>query len=331
MTINGSTKTLKKDMDYIVNYANNIDAGKATITFKGINGFNGILKQSFTIEALDVGSQSNSKYKITLPKTAPYAKGGSAPKPVITFNGETLYEGVDYTLSYKNNKEVTDKVVSTNKKSTKIPQVIVKGKGNYKGTQTLDFQISTQDISNLTLNAADKMYQNKSGAYGTKVEIVDIDGKKLSAGKDYDKNLTYTYVTDTKLSDDALRKAGAAVEKNDIIPAGTMIQVSAVGKGSYKGTISGEYRITKAEISKASVKVADQIYTGNSIEPDKSDLDIKINGKKLGSDCYEIVKYDNNVDKGKASITIKGVGDYGGVKTVLFKIKSKGFLWWWKK
>ena len=108
---------------------------------------------------------------------------------------------------------------------------------------------------------------------------MDNDGRKLSSGKDYDKNLTYTYATDTKLSDDVLRKAGSAVEKNDIIPAGTMIQVSAVGKGSYKGAISGEYRITKAEISKASVKVADQIYTGNPIEPDKTELDIKVNGK----------------------------------------------------
>ncbi len=331
ITINGSTKTLKKDTDYIVSYANNIDAGKATILFKGINGFDGILKQSFIIEAFDISSQSDRECEINISKTVPYAKGGSTPKPVITFHGAVLCEGVDYALSYKNNKEVTDEAVSTNKKSTKIPQVIIKGKGNYKGTCTLDFQISTQDISNLTLNAADKMYQNKGGIYGTKIVIVDIDGKKLSAGKDYDKNLTYTYAADTKLSNDVMRKAGSAIEKNDIMPAGTVIQVTATGKGSYKGTISGMYRITKADISKASIKIADQIYTGKSIEPNASDLTVKISGKTLGSDCYEIVKCDNNVNKGKAFITIKGVGDYGGVKTVPFKIKGKGFLWWWKK
>lgn len=95
--------------------------------------------------------------------------------------------------------------------------------------------------------------------------------------------------------------------------------------------MDGVYRITKADISKASIKIADQIYTGKSIEPNASDLTVIINGKTLGSDCYEIVKYDNNVNKGKAFITINGVGDYGGVKIVPFKIKSKGFLWWWKK
>lgn len=331
ITINGSTKTLKKDTDYTVSYTNNIDAGKATMIFKGINGFDGIQKQSFIIEAFDISSQSDKKCEINISKTVPYAKGGSTPKPVITFHGTVLYEGVDYVLSYKNNKEITDKAVCTNKKSTKIPQVIIRGKGNYKGTRILDFRISTQDISNLRLNAADKMYQSKKGVYGTKVEIADVDGKKLSAGKDYDKNLTYTYAADTKLSNNVIRKAGSAIEKNDIIPAGTAIQVTATGKGSYKGTISGVYRITKADISKASIKIADQIYTGKSIEPNASDLTVIINGKTLGSDCYEIVKYDNNVNKGKAFITIKGVGDYGGVKIVLFKIKSKGFLWWWKK
>lgn len=331
ITINGSAKTLKKDTDYIVSYANNINAGKATMIFKGINGFDGIQKQSFIIEAFDISNQSDKKCEINISRTVPYVKGGSTPKPVITFHGTVLCEGVDYVLSYKNNKEIMDKAVSTNKKSTKLPQVIIKGKGNYKGTRILDFQISTQDISNLRLNAADKMYQNKKGVYGTKVEIVDVDGKKLSAGKDYDKNLTYTYAADTKLSNDVIRKAGSVIEKNDIMPAGTSIQVTATGKGSYKGTISGVYRITKADISKASIKIADQIYTGKSIEPNASDLTVIINGKTLGSDCYEIVKYDNNVNKGKALITINGVGDYGGVKIVPFKIKSKGFLWWWKK
>ena len=76
------------------------------------------------------------------------------------------------------------------------------------------------------------------------------------------------------------------------------------------------------------------MYTGvqqNGFGMKLSKTRVKMDGKILGDDCYEIVKYDNNVSKGKAFITIKGIGDYGGVKTVKFTIKSKGFMWWWKK
>jgi len=48
--------------------------------------------------------------------------------------------------------------------------------------------------------------------------------------------------------------------------------ISVAGKGCYQGTISCKYRYAKSDISKASVKVADQIYTGNPIEPYKADL-----------------------------------------------------------
>lgn len=299
---------------------------RTRVLFKEINGFDGVLRQSFAIEAFDIGSQSDGLCKLTLPKTAPFAKGGSAPKPVMVFDGRTLVEGIDYTLSYQNNKNV-----SANGKADRKPQVIVKGKGDFKGTRRLDFQITTQEISKLTLNAADRVYADKGGIYQTKVEIVDIDGKKLSAGKDYDRKLTYQYAADTRVSKNVLRKAGSAVLKDDVIPAGTVIRVSAAGMGGYKGTISGEYRITKADIGKAAVKATDQIYTGSPIEPDKSDLEVKLNGKRLGNECFEIVKYDRNVNKGKASVTIKGVGNYGGLRTVNFTIRSRGFLWWWRK
>ena len=45
---------------------------------------------------------------------------------------------------------------------------------------------------------------------------------------------------------------------------------------------------------------------------------------------YEIVSYENNINKGKAKVTIKGVGNYGGTKTITFTIKAKGLLWWWR-
>ena len=48
---------------------------------------------------------------------------------------------------------------------------------------------------------------------------------------------------------------------------------------------------------------------------------------------YEIdtLSYENNLQKGTAKVIIKGLGNYGGQKTVKFKIAAKKMLWFWRK
>ena len=55
---------------------------------------------------------------------------------------------------------------------------------------------------------------------------------------------------------------------------------------------------------------------------------ITLDGQTLTADDFEIVGYENNTNRGKAKVTIKGVGDYGGTRTVKFTIKSKLLEWW---
>ena len=148
----------------------------------------------------------------------------------------------------------------------------------------------------------------------------------------YDKTFTYVYKNDTTLTDGTFRGAGADVDKNDIIHAGTVLEVTVNGKNNYTGTIKGEYRITQASISGASVSIPKQTYTGQEITLREDQITVKVKGKQLDIDQYEIVpgSYKNNVKKGKASVTIKGVDNYGGTKTIKFTISAKGFLWWWR-
>ena len=46
---------------------------------------------------------------------------------------------------------------------------------------------------------------------------------------------------------------------------------------------------------------------------------------------FDVVEYTDNTQKGTAKVTIRGKGNYGGLKTQSFKIKAKGFKWWWRK
>lgn len=40
----------------------------------------------------------------------------------------------------------------------------------------------------------------------------------------------------------------------------------------------------------------------------------------LKENDYEIISYTNNIKKGTAKLTIHGLGEYGGTKTVTYKI-----------
>lgn len=341
-----TARSLAEGTDYIVSWQKNQNAGTATVTFTGRGAYTGTLKKTFKIKPFDIAVNDGSRVEVKLEnpdgseaRFVPYAKGGAKPKVKVTFadgSGRTaeLTEGVDYTLTYKNNKAVND-----GSDPKRIPAVTIKGKGNFKGTYgaVLSYQIVQQDIKNLTLTAADKTYQNKKNIYATKITVTDLDGKTLGAGKDYDnKTITYAYRDETVLDNGMVRVAGEILdkEKGDIIPAGTVLKVTVSAKdgGNYTGTLSSEYRITKASIGSASISIPNQIYTGQAITPDKSQVTVKIKKDPVDASQYEIVpdSYKNNIKKGTASVTIQGVDNYGGTKTVKFSIKAKGFLWWWR-
>lgn len=343
--LNGVETTLVRDTDYTLKWINNRRAGTAAVTFTGKNAYSGTLKKTVKIKAFDIRENQGGCFQAALKSdTVPYAKGGAKPELTVTFQKsgqttETLKEGTDFTVSYRNNKALHD-----GSNTAKMPTVIIKGKGNYTGTyaQTLTYRITQQSLDDLTISAADKVYQNKKNIFSTKVKVLDVDGKALSAGRDYDKKLKYAYKNDTRLDNGTVRAAGTEVDKNDIIPAGTVITVTAhaltpTGKTpAYTGSCTGEYSFRAYDIARAKVTIPAQTYTGKAVTLDKTDekqLLVKVNGKRVEPDQFEIVpgSYTNNVKKGTASVTLKGMDNYGGTKKVNFRIKAKGFLWWWRK
>lgn len=297
-------KDLKEGVDYKVSYANNDKAGTASLILTGMGRFNGTAKKNFKIQAGDL-----SKCNVELAASCPYVKGGCKPKPKVYSGNYVLQEGIDYTLSYSNHNAVGNSA-----------SVTVKGKGSFKGKTTKQFAITRQDIGNLQVVAADKVYKNKANSYRTSVKVIDVNGKALVAGKDYDKEMLYTYADGSK--------QGEQVLPTDLIPRGTnlRVEVRVTNPKNYVGAAYGVYRIVQADISKAKVKVDDQEYTGRKRKPGKDQIHVTLNGAPLGNSDYEIVGYENNVNQGTAKVTIKGSGNYGGTKTVSFKIRKKGLI-----
>ena len=223
----------------------------------------------------------------------------------------TLKEGVDYKLSYKNNKK------------TGTGKVYITGQGNFTKKTDAEFTIDKGDLDALELSAPDVTYkkdQKKATAYQSKVKIYDADGRVVLA-KEYE--LTFTDLTAGGLVLDAKTTASdlAKVKENDRI----MVTAAARDNGNFEGKLTGTYVLrTAKDIGGAK---ADTItgcrYDGSEKTPE---VKLVFGGRKgvtlvKGTD-YEVIGYRNNVEVGTATIVIAGIGDYSGIKNVTFKISA---------
>ncbi|MBR2669882.1 MAG: hypothetical protein IKE36_08845, partial [Solobacterium sp.] len=227
-----------------------------------------------------------------------------------------------YTVKYGKNNVVGDG------KGT----VTVNFKGNYKGNPavTKTFSILPKHFTETTITAKDLIYSAKAGKYRRTPVIKDTDGKKLTAGTDYDKAYVYEEVDEYG---NVIRVIGAT----DVVQANSFVKVTVTGKGKYTNeSISATYRILPSgmDISKMTFKIANKEYTGSPVTITAEDItSIKL-GKKVqnlqfGTD-YIITGYTNNVKKGTAKVTFQGIGNYGGTKTVKFKIGQRSIQTWWQ-
>lgn len=320
-------KTLAPDKDYQVSYTKHQNVGTATVTITGIGGYSGTLKKTFKITAYDL-SADTERLMEGFPEDGmivSYTKNGSTPDISLSFNGVNLAVKKDYTVSYSNNKKITGST------DVKKPTITIKGKGNFKGTKTISFNITKRNLTEKPVNifVADMPYVNKAGKYISKPVLTDSNGKKLTAGTDYDKTVTYTLVSDGTPGNaaDGAIQPGTILDKTSIPAVGSIIKVTITGKGSYEGTMEATYRIAPSSFSSAKITIAPQSYTGSAVTLTEKDITVRLGKDTVltyGKD-YEIVEgsYKNNAKKGTASVMIRGTGDYAGTKTVKFKITAK--------
>ncbi|MBP5383727.1 MAG: leucine-rich repeat domain-containing protein [Lachnospiraceae bacterium] len=306
----------------IISYKNNRDAGTATVTLTGIHGGSGTVSKTFKITPYDITPAKDEGDYFTIDAgTEPYAfaKGGVKPKPVVKYKDQVLKEGKDYMLSYTNNTALY------NGTGTKAPTIKVTGKGNFKGNDaSTTFMITAADLtaSGVRVIANDVVHKDKAGNWKTKISLAGPDGKALKPGTDYDdKNICF-YTKDSEGDHEILPDAKLDARTT------VYVDVNAAG-ASYAGSATGSYRIVAQDISKLTAVIIPQTYTGTAIEPAPGDIIWKSGRTVLDDVTVEIDRYQNNINKGKATVIVKGTGNYGGSKTITFTIGAKGLFWWW--
>ncbi|WP_322354184.1 BspA family leucine-rich repeat surface protein [Paratractidigestivibacter sp.] len=279
VTVTLDGKRLTEGADYTVLYGANTDAGTGSVTVTGTGGYTGSASASFTIKQAAISGARVS--------AADQAWTGKAltPAPTVVWNGRTLAENTDYTVSYASNVDAGTATVT------------VAGKGNFAGTATGTFKITKPepgktDISGAEVTAAAQAY---TGSALTPAVTVTLGGKALSAGTDY----TVAYSSNVN--------AGTAT-------------VTVTGKGNYTGVATGTFKIAAIDASKASVKAADQAWTGEALTPAPT---VTLGGKTLKQGTDYTAVYANNVNAGTATVTVTFKGNYSGTAKGTFKITKK--------
>ena len=134
VTVKLNGKTLKNGTDYTVSYSNNTKVGTAKVTITGKGNYTGSVSKTYSIK--------NNFKKATVSGISTKAFTGKNITQSITvkYNGKTLKNGTDYTVSYSNNKKVGKATVK------------ITGKGKYCGVITKTFKINPakQEIQKLT-------------------------------------------------------------------------------------------------------------------------------------------------------------------------------------
>ncbi|MBE5825128.1 MAG: Ig domain-containing protein [Butyrivibrio sp.] len=316
--------TLTEGSDYTVTFSNNVGLGTATATITGMGQFFGTKKVTYKIvpETVDLSTATitvginGEPVEVTGTKASdieiPYAKGGTKPSSVTVSYGDYDLTSADYTWTNKVNAKAG------------IGTVTIKGKGKfYKKSATVAYKIVKQEISNLTFAADDFVYAAKAKAYEkNKITVYDLDGKALKVKTDYT----------------------IAFEAESAIPSiGSYVTATITGTGNYEGKATVSFKVIdkayKLSAASLSFLVDDEEiaankfyikYAGSPVTISEDDIVLKIK-KKVGrttnlvtidSNDYEIVAIQNNNKVGKATVIIKGTGEYGGLKTINFSIKK---------
>jgi uncharacterized repeat protein (TIGR02543 family) len=360
---NPNGAVLDASYDCIVSYANTGVVGKFDVLFVGINGLTGSTKKTITVKTYNLNDTKKgaaAKISVSAVSTT-YTKAGAKPEVTVKYGDRELREGIDYTVTYKNNtKVVTD--YNTLKASAR-PTAIVKGKGNYTGSNaTAYFNIFKADVEEaVTLSVADVVY-NPKGKSGYKLAVPKLmdGGKAVTAGKNKDVDAiskweyNYYYAEDTELTDGTKKYAEEPLYDSDAIPDNTLIRVTvtvhissdpkvrtkespyyATGAGD-SAVLEGYYRFVGAgkDISKMSASIKKGVtysyHNGDEIIPVKTkDISVtyKENGqtKELCENDFEIVSVSQNRFLGTATVVIRGKKPYGGTKTLTFKIVAQSF------
>ena len=274
VTFNGMTLEMGKD--YTVKYSKRKKIGKSSVTIVGQGNYAGTKKVPFKIV-----KASNKKAKFSNVKDKVFTGNKITPNVKVKYYGKTLKKNRDYTIKYKNNRNVG------------VATITIKGKGNLKGTYKIKFAITARSLADSKVGKSGIADQLWTSDPITPTPTMRFNGGTLQEGRDF----WVDYKNNTQVS--SLTSRGYATAK-------------VYGKGNYSGTWSFNYRIVPRPIWDNYVSV----WIGGGSNPVPS---LYYNGRRLIEDVdYYLGERKETLTMG--SIAVYGMNNYSGSRDVTYKI-----------
>lgn len=347
-------RTLTEGKDYTLSFSNNQNSGVGTFTITGLGLYSGTLTNNFGIWQINLSqaeiafSQSSYLYTGT-PLT---------PKPTVTWNGITLTENVDYTLSWHNNAQQGNAYVT------------VSGKGNFTGERNKYFCIDLTPITEAEIGDIPD-YEYAPGKEFKPEPTVTLNGVTLKKDVDY----TLSYFDNTMASSrtnrprvhitgigiyrsgfskyftiNPLKLSGETIElpdtncgngsvttflRNHLVITYNGVQLTSDDYSitslrcsagneilgfsiSYKQNYSGTRQMTSVKRCDLS-DIPEQIFSGNAVTPKPT---VKYGSATLQEGTDYVLSWADNTKTGTGSVTVTGINKYFASQTLTFKISA---------
>lgn len=235
------------------------------------------------------------------------------PNLRIYHGNKLLVNGRDYTVSYKNNRNVSEGLAAAKK-----PTITVKGKGNYSGQEKVLFEIAKASLTDANIKVDPVIRETQTGKAIKLVPAIYYNGVMLKNNTDF----VCTY---------------PSTGENAYIAPDTY-EIRLTGKGNFSSepaeaiTVSltilpkeGTQSIAKATLKNflTSVPMSNAfVLEKGGYTQDENALEVRLtrNGEPLEKGTDYSIEYRNNGQAGTATMILKGTGDYTGSLSKTFKI-----------
>ena len=323
--------TLVYNVDYTVEYLDNIDAGIATVIVTGKGNYYGTTDAQFEIVPATISSASLKVKQVYY--------NGTAQKPnILTVSaGSFVLNADEYDIEYYVNGGswyTGDFIDAATITVTIVPKA---GNANYEGSASVTYTIRAAIISSVTLEVTQVSF---SGSANNPVvaSVVASNGYVL---KTSDYKLEYYRAGDN---------GGYNILTSDFTSAGKILVVATPANTNVSSTSSAVFEITKLSIQDSRVTIKyyfvdehgeeildddsqrtymeeDQFIPGKKVAPE-----VSFNGQVVSDEYYSftIIALEGNEDGsytsiGRYKIVVTGVGSFTGSVEYTYKINPNPF------
>ena len=294
--------TLSENGDYTLSYSEDtVNVGTVTVTVTGRGNYEGVLAEVVSYQITPKTIQKS--WLSVTPDVLTYSGSDLTPAVRVMDGDITLREGVDYELTYTDNRAVGTATVT------------VTGIGNYTGTPTANFEIVPNESSlSIAVTPGNTVTYNGENQRPT---LTVTSGSVTLDAAEYTVTCLYN---GTELAADA-----------PFVNAGRYA-ITVNGTGSYLGA-TGTVFFTIDPASFEVEPIPDQKYTGRPVLPEptvKADLDKDGTYETTlvyGTDFILSPVSADVINRGTVELKVSGVGNYAGFEqTVTYVITGEGAL-----